>query len=127
MTVEIGAHQVQGGAVVVDHDDDRIPVVVGPGRTDTLALPRGTVKPNVLPTPTSVCSVIAPPISATIRRHKVRPRPVPSSRDALRPCWKDSKIRSRSSRRDANSVVSHRNGQPVSVRRRAPRPGRRRG
>ena len=56
------------------------------------------MKPNVLPTPTSVSSHIVPPISVTMRRHSVSPRPVPSSRGApRRPCWKDSKMRSRSS------------------------------
>ena len=51
----------------------------------------------MLPTPTSLSSHIRPPCSSTIRRVRVRPRPVPSELDADRvPCWKESKIRDRS-------------------------------
>ena len=53
---------------------------------------------NRLPCPTCDSSVIRPPKSSTMRRHSVSPRPVPSSLAAPRPpCWKDSKISSRSS------------------------------
>ena len=41
----------------------------------------GMVKVKVLPTPTSLCSAISPPIRATMRRQSVSPSPVPSSRD----------------------------------------------
>ena len=59
--------------------------------------PAGSEKPNVLPRPTSLSSHIRPPSSSTMRRDRVRPSPVPSSRELPRPpCWKDSKIRSRS-------------------------------
>ena len=51
----------------------------------------------MLPRPTSLSSHIRPPCSSTIRRVRVRPRPVPSALDADRvPCWKESKIRDRS-------------------------------
>ena len=53
---------------------------------------------NVLPTPTSLSSHMRPPMRPTMRRHSVRPRPVPSCVEAPRPpCSNDSKIRSRSS------------------------------
>ena len=53
-------------------------VVDAPSSGSAAARPIGTVNPNVLPTPTSLSSHIRPPISPTMRRHSVRPRPVPS-------------------------------------------------
>ena len=44
----------------------------------------GTVNPNV-PTPNSLSSHIRPPISPTMRRHNVSPRPVPSCASTARP------------------------------------------
>ena len=58
----------------------------------------GMANPKVLPDPTSDSSQSRPSKSSTIRRDRVRPSPVPSSRATPRPpCWKDSKMRSRSS------------------------------
>ena len=48
----------------------------------------------MLPTPTLLSSHMRPPSSSTRRLERVRPRPVPSSRELPRPpCWNDSKIR----------------------------------
>ena len=68
----------------------------------------GTRKPKVLPTPASGSSHRVPPKSDTIRRDSVSPSPVPSSLGApRRPCWKDSKIRSRSAGSDPDAGVGH--------------------
>ena len=56
-----------------------------------------SLKPNVLPRPASLSSHMRPPCRCTMRRLRVSPRPVPSCAPGARPpCWKDSKIRSRS-------------------------------
>ena len=72
------------------------------------------MKPNVLPTPTSVCRDIVPPIRVTMRRHKVRPRPVPSSRDGLPlPLLEGLEDPLPVLGGDPDSVVGHRHGQPL--------------
>ena len=99
MTVEVGTHQVQrrcGRRRSPRPPGRRSSGLSGAG--GPAASRMGMLKPNVLPTPTSDLKAITPPINVTIRRHRVRPRPVPSSRGApRRPWWKDSKMRSWSS------------------------------
>ena len=105
---EVGRHQVERGPVVVDEQHDRqligsVPAVrLGSGRR----VQREWRTRRCCRNPRCDSSHIRPPNSSTIRRDSVRPRPVPSSFGAPRPpCWKDSKIRSRSSRRHADAGV----------------------
>ena len=77
--------------MLLDHDGGGYHLAAAPSV-------RGNEKPKVLPTPSWDFSHSRPSKSSTMRRDRVRPRPVPSSRATPRPpCWKDSKIRSRSS------------------------------
>ena len=97
---QVGRQQVERRPVVLD-DDDRRPRRSRPAvrRAGGSRRRPGSRSRTCCPTPTSLSSHIRPPSSSTIRRDSVRPRPVPSSLEAPRPpCWKDSKIRSRSSR-----------------------------
>src|SRR5215211_3500043 len=77
------------------------PELSGPAAPASVAVtgaPAGMANPKVLPTPTSLSTQIRPPCNSTIRLDRVSPRLVPSVEGAVRPpCWKASKIRSRSS------------------------------
>jgi hypothetical protein len=51
----------------------------------------GSVNQNSLPSPSRESTPIDPPWRSTIRRHVVRPSPVPGASESL-PRWKGSKI-----------------------------------
>ena len=95
------AEQLHARLVVLDDED----LLAGHGYAGLA----GSVNTNVLPLPSSLSTQIRPPWSSTSRFESARPSPVPSRcATPASPCWNSSKIRSRSSRRDAGAGIGHR-------------------
>ena len=82
-TRQIGAEQVERGPVVLDHDDlaGRLRDSRRVARDARGRRARGARSRRCCPRPTSLSSHMRPPSSSTMRRDRVRPSPVPSSRE----------------------------------------------